>query len=122
MIIPSKEEIIFINRKLGYNIVNIGNIEFLISKLKSTRLGEDEKRNIAKAAANIWFDLVSLHPFSDGNKRTATEVVRYFLELNNYRLEMPSNGIVYISLKIANGDITLNNLVDVIYSKLVKVE
>jgi len=122
MIIPSEEEIIFINKKLGYNTINIGNIEFLTSKLRSMRLGEDEKRNIAKVAGNLWFSLVSLHPFSDGNKRTATEVVRYFLELNNYRLEMPSNGIIYISLKIANGDITLNNLIDIIHSKLVKVK
>ncbi len=122
MIIPSEDEIILINKKLGHSVANVGNIKFLISRLKSLRLVEDERRNMAKAAASVWFNIISLHPFSDGNKRTAAEAMKYFLALNNYRLDMPPNGIVYMSLKVANGDITLNGLVDIVYNKLAKVE
>lgn len=118
MIIPSEEEIILINKKIGHNVTNFGNVSFLISKLKSMRLVEDEKKNIAKAAANIWYDIISLHPFSDGNKRTAAETMKYFLELNKYIINLPPNGIIYISLRIANNDISLNELLELIYQKI----
>ena len=56
----------------------------------------------------------------DGNKRTATEVVKLFLKANGFVLKMPYNRIVYISLKIANNDITRKELERLIYKNLEK--
>ena len=41
---------------------------------------------IVKKAAFLLYSLVVQHPFINGNKRTAFEVVDSFLELNGYNL------------------------------------
>lgn len=73
---------------------------------------------MTKGAATIWHDIITNHPFLDGNKRTAIEAMLMFIELNDYKLESPPNGLVYISLKLANNDISFNELVDWMYPRL----
>lgn len=116
--LPALEEIVEINRRLGLKVPDTGKIEFLISKIRAMRLGKNMKKNLAKIAANLWYYIIVDHPFVDGNKRTASEVMLFFLENNSAKLRMPPNGIIYISLKIANGDITLKQLEKEIYGKL----
>lgn len=118
IIIPSSEEIIELNNRLGYNVSNKGQIDFVVSKIKSLRITDNRKRDIAKIVSNLWFYLIVNHPFTDGNKRTATEVMRIFLDENNHELDMPPNGLTYISLKIANNDITYSKLEELVYIKL----
>lgn len=120
ILIPTTDEIVGINKALGYSVINRGNIDFLISKILSKYKDKDFRRQIAKIAAIIWMHLIQTHPFSDGNKRTASEVVQYFLKENNFRLSVIPNGIIYISLKIANNDITYDELIDWIYERLGK--
>jgi death-on-curing protein len=76
------------------------------------------KRDMAMAAATFWYEIIAQHPFLDGNKRTATEVMQFFLELNGFELKSPINGLIYISLKIANNDIRFNELDRWVYDKL----
>ena len=119
IIIPSLEEIIDINKELEKNFsVNEGALDFMISKIKSRRPSQDRKKDMAMGAAIIWHDIITNHPFLDGNKRTATEAMLMFIDLNDYKLKSPSNGLVYISLKLANNDISFNELVDWIYPRL----
>ena len=118
IILPSIEEIIEINEKLGYNVVNRGALDFILAKIKSRKPSKDLKKNISFAAANLWYEIITQHPFLDGNKRTAAESMKHLIETNNFGLEIPMNGIIYISLKIANNDITFNNLIRIIYEKL----
>jgi len=54
----------------------------------------------------------------DGNKRTATETVKLFLKMNGFRLNTSLGGLVYISLMIANNDISYQRLIDWIYTRL----
>lgn len=118
MLILSLEDILKINEEVGYKCVDKGSVDFLISKITSLRISKDTKRNIAKVGANIWYYIITAHPFLDGNKRTATEALRLFLSLNNAHLNIPLNGIIYISLKIANKDISLEELMEFVYEKL----
>lgn len=114
----SFEDIERIGKKLGYGIANKGAVEFLISKIKSTKPSDNPKRDIAKIAAYIWHGIIASHPLLDGNKRTATEAMRLFLVLNNADLDIPPNGLIYTSLKIANGDMALNQLMEFIYERI----
>lgn len=50
-------------------------------------------------------DIIQKHIFLDANKRTATEAAMMFLGKNSFMLETSTAGKVYISLKIANGEI-----------------
>ncbi len=114
----SKEDILAINKKLGYKCIDKGKVEFLISKLKSKKLSGNIKKNLSKIAAEIWFYIIISHPFEDGNKRTATEAMLLFLEINGAKLNISLSGIIYLSLKIANMDITIKELEKIIYEKL----
>lgn len=118
IIYPSLEEIIKINKLLGYKIANGGALDFIYSKIKSIRRGNDYKKNIAKISGHIWFEIISMHPFVDGNKRTAAEAMKFFLQLNKCSLNMPPNGIIYISLQIANKDTNLNDVINTIYNRI----
>jgi death-on-curing family protein len=114
----SEEDIIAINENLGHQCLNEGSVKFLISKIKSMKLSGNKKKDLSKIAAHIWYYIIHNHPFVDGNKRTATESMLLFLELNKAYLKMMPNGLIYISLKIANSDITLQELERTIYNNL----
>lgn len=118
IIIPSVELIIEINKRLGGSVINRGLLEFLIAKIESKYRDEDYKKQIAKVAAILWMDIIQSHPFLDGNKRTATETVMFFLEKNNFVLETPIAGKVYISLKLANHEMEYDELVKWIYGHI----
>ncbi len=118
IIIPSVELIIEINKRLGGSVINRSLLEFLIAKIESKYRDEDYKKQIAKVAAILWMDIIQSHPFLDGNKRTATETVMFFLEKNNFVLETPIAGKVYISLKLANHEMEYDELVKWIYGHI----
>jgi death-on-curing protein len=44
-----------------------------------------ENADLIRQAATLCFGLIKNHPWTGGNKRTATTILRRFLELNGYR-------------------------------------
>jgi len=74
---PAIDEIAEMNRRLGENgvLINRGNLEFLLQKIKL-------EKSLTKIASTILRDMIRLHPFADGNKRTAFHTMLYFMELN----------------------------------------
>ena len=122
IIIPSIDEIIDLNKQLGGDVINKGNLEFLISKIESKYHDKNFKRQIAKISAILWMHIIQLHPFMDGNKRTATEAMILFLEKNYFLLETSLAGKVYISLRIANSEMDYDALVTWLYEHLKEVK
>lgn len=75
----------------------------LMRRLNETRIGIDsrdlvesalarpkhsavyENADIVRQAATLLFGLVKNHPWTGGNKRTATTILRRFLELNGFQ-------------------------------------
>jgi len=121
VVLLSLEEIAEINSSLGYSVLNKGSLDFLGSKLKSVRLTGDELKDVGKVASILWYEIIRNHPFCDGNKRTAAESALYFTKINGFSLNIPPNGIIYLSLKIANNDITLENLTKEVQKRLEKI-
>ena len=115
--ILSVDEIIEINKKFNGG-ARRGDLDFILSKIKSFNLGRDMRKDVAKSAATLWYYIIQNHVFIDGNKRTATEATKLFCKLNSFALELPPNGFVYISLKIANNDIEFQELSDLLYERL----
>ena len=118
IIIPSTDDSIAINQKLGSTVLNKGIIDFVIAKIEAKVTKKDSKRQIATIAAIFWFEIIQGHPFVDGNKRTATETMKLFLKKNGFKLNTPISGLVYISLKIANNEISYSELINWIHSRL----
>ena len=79
---PTVEEIVEINRRLGEGgiFINKGILEFTLNKVEI-------EKSITKKAAILLRDIIVLHPFLDGNKRTAFHTMLYFLELNGKRFK-----------------------------------
>ncbi len=118
IIIPSTDDITAINQKLGGIVLNKGMIDFIIARIEAKVPKKDYKRQIATIAAIFWFEIIQGHPFVDGNKRTATETMKLFVKKNGFKLNTPISGLVYISLKIANNEISYPELINWINGKL----
>ncbi|KCZ71853.1 death-on-curing family protein [Candidatus Methanoperedens nitroreducens] len=118
ILIPSTDDIITINQKLGGTVLNRGIIDFIIAKIEAKVPKKDYKRQIATIAAVFWFEIIQGHPFVDGNKRTGTEIMKLFLKKNGFKLNTPLAGLVYISLKIANNEISYSELINWLYRRL----
>jgi len=79
---PTIEEVVEINKRLGEGgvLINKGNLEFILKKV-------DAKKSFIKKAAILLRDIIRLHPFLDGNKRTAFHTMLYLLEMNDKRFK-----------------------------------
>ena len=117
LVLLSAEEIMEINRKFNGGAKK-GDLDFIISKTRSLKI-TDVKKDAAKVAATLWYYIIQNHVFVDGNKRTATEAVKLFCKVNSLQLDLPPNGFIYISLKIANNDIAFHELLDLLHKRLV---
>lgn len=73
-------------RKLGetrYGIDHRSLIESALARPRHAAVYEDA--DIIRQSATLLFGLIKNHPWLGGNKRTATTLLRRFLELNGYR-------------------------------------
>ena len=121
LIVLSIEEIIEINKKFNGG-VRKGELDFIVSKIKSAKLSGDFRRDVSKASATLWYYIIQNHVFLDGNKRTATEAAKLFCRANRFEPDLPPNGFIYVSLKIANSDITFQELCGLLYERLRRLE
>lgn len=75
--IINKEDLLRINKGFGGNLRSDSSIDFAFDKLKDRKLGSYKK--LAFLVRAILVD----HPFSDGNKRTATFICLAFANKYN---------------------------------------
>jgi prophage maintenance system killer protein len=77
----SKEDLLRINQGFGGNLRSNSSLDFAIEMQNNKKLGKYKK--LAYLLRAILVD----HPFSDGNKRTATFLVFAFAEKNNKQID-----------------------------------
>ena len=77
----SKEDLLRINKGFGGNLRSDSSLDYAIDIQTNNKLGEYKK--LAYLLRVILVD----HPFSDGNKRTATFIVLNFAEQNKKQVE-----------------------------------
>ena len=63
-------------------IVDKNRLDFIVNKVRSS------KADICHKAAVLLHDIITTHPFVDGNKRTAIEAADTFLRENGKSLEL----------------------------------
>jgi death-on-curing protein len=62
-----------------------------------------DEADLASLAAAYGFALCRNHPYSDGNKRTAFQVMYVFLGLNGWDVEASQDEVVRLMLDVAAG-------------------
>ncbi len=77
----SKEDLLRINEGFGGNLRSDSSLDYAIDMQENNKLGEYKK--LAYLLRAILVD----HPFSDGNKRTATFIVLNFAEQNQKQVD-----------------------------------
>lgn len=64
-----------------------------------------KKQAIVKKAAFLLYNIVTIHPLVNGNKRTAFELVRLFLRSNGYGLSAGVKESYKFLVEIASGKV-----------------
>jgi death-on-curing protein len=79
------------------------NLEYLLDTVKD--LGERLPRRpaLVKKAGFLLYNIVVIHPFLNGNKRTAYELVKLFLKSNGYELDAETGDAYRFLLDVASG-------------------
>lgn len=68
--------------------------------------------NLAEMAAAYLFHLCKNHPFVDGNKRTALAAAETFLLINDHKLQATNNELEELTVGVADGSISKNQVTD----------
>ncbi len=89
-------DVIISEYKITGGCENKGSIESLLAKINF--LNYDD---IYKRAALLLEGIIRLHPFIDGNKRTALQATKQYLNFNNHILVFPLSTVAF-TYKIAN--------------------
>ena len=76
-----REDLLRINRGFGGNLRSDSSLDFAIEQQENKKLG------VYKKLAYLMRAILVDHPFSDGNKRTATFLVLNFAEQNNKQVD-----------------------------------
>lgn len=76
--------------------------------------------SIEEQAATLCFGLIKNHPWLGGNKRTATFLTEFFLELNGLAIEAELDEIVQFALDIDLGEIDLRGITNWISEHVVE--
>lgn len=102
------------------NLRSRASLEYILGAIQYQIFGYDRFPTLVdKAAALAWW-IIAGHMFWDGNKRTGMQSAIELLELNGVTTSFDVDSTIQIALAVANGNITLQELSELIptYTKL----
>jgi death-on-curing protein len=97
------------------------NLEYILEAVKEIGEELDLHDSIKKKAAFLLYNLIAQHPFVNGNKRTAFELVKLFLRLNGSEIKAKSQETYSYLADIAAGRRSLNQVEEWIATNLAKI-
>ncbi|MGI9055281.1 MAG: type II toxin-antitoxin system death-on-curing family toxin [Pyrinomonadaceae bacterium] len=83
-----------------------------LARPKNLLAYSEEPPDISALTASLAFGIAKNHPFIDGNKRTAFVVSRTFLLINGYNIEASQEEKYLTFLKLAEGNLSEEELTD----------
>jgi death-on-curing protein len=112
----SKSEVISIHRKIERDyhiedtIVQPNLLDSIIDIPKRTFFGQEMFPTIEDKAAALMKELIKLHPFLDGNKKTGFLAALMFLELNGYTIKRERTGEIELCFDTAICTVDVNDI------------
>ena len=90
----------------GARISQRENLEYLLDTAKDVGERNPRRQAFVKESAFLLYDVVTTHPFLNGDKRTALELVRLFLRSNDLRPSAKVKESYGFLLAIASGKLS----------------
>lgn len=81
------------------------NLAYVLDAARDVGEPMPEDKAVVRKAGYLLFNLVNLHPFLDGNKRTVFEVAKNFLKLNGWAFEPEECEAFNTLVSIARGSL-----------------
>lgn len=81
-----------------------------------------ENADVIRQAASLCFGLIKNHPWRGGNKRTATTLMRRFLEINGYRKNWTIAEQIELALSVESDQWKVDEIESWLRSKAEKKE
>ena len=116
MIYLTSAQVLFIHARLatetggGQGIRDEGLLAAAIARPQATFDGHDLYPRVYDKAAALMASIVLNHPFVDGNKRVGITSAGLFLRLNGYRLTVGNPELEEFTLRVAQGEVTLESM------------
>ncbi len=103
-------------------MVSTSNLAYILDTAKDIGEQLPEKDSVAKKAGYLLVNIIVLHPFVDGNKRTGFAVAKTFLTLNGWHFRPQEEEAFEKLLIIAREAISVEAVEQWIASNLSRVE
>lgn len=84
------------------NLHNSESLDWVLQAMQYPVFSEDLYPTLPKKAAILAWTIIVGHVFFDGNKRTGLFCLLRFLEINHFTLDVSSEDVKVIALKVAN--------------------
>jgi death on curing protein len=113
---PSMEEVARLYQSIikmtggDHGYLSRSNLEYLLDTVKDVGERLQKEQAIVKKASFLLYNVVVIHPFLNGNKRTAYELVRLFLRSNGLDLEPDAKEALSFLLRLASGKASENEV------------
>lgn len=110
------DELVFINGKVLNNqkilrgelkIRDRERLEAAVARPASSAFGEDAYKTLQEKVSAMMHSVARNHPFTDGNKRTATIATLFMLVVNGYDVDWDAQEALEIVLQLAQGKIDM---------------
>lgn len=82
------------------------NLDMCVKSPNHMIFGIEPCDDLIKKGAKLAYEIVCLHPFVDGNKRTALSSLSIFFEMNGHSLIIPSQIAVHVLVEVAKGSMS----------------
>ena len=82
------------------NLRNRGSLEWVLEVIQNPLFGIESYPSLTAKAAKLAWVIITRHVFWNGNKRTGMSVMKTFLRINGYRLNVTNDEIVEIARRI----------------------
>lgn len=112
-------ELIYINGKVVNNpqlisgkreVRDLALLDAAVSRPSTSAFGEDAYPTLREKTAALFHSLVRNHPFTDGNKRTATVAAIFMLRVNGQRVVWHQAEALEVILNVAENRWSLESL------------
>ncbi len=106
---PTIEDILEINKQVvkitkeEHVVLSLGNLEYIVEKVFNNP-------NHIDNAATYFHDIITVHPFLAGNKRTAFATTVTYLELNKLSFTAPKLELEKLAYKCARNETSYDKL------------
>ncbi|MDK1082236.1 MAG: type II toxin-antitoxin system death-on-curing family toxin [Anaerolineae bacterium] len=122
---PTIEQIVKINRQMielsggnftePENFRNRNSLEYILSAIAYPISGRDLFPSIEEKSAALGYEIMRVHVFTDGNKRTGSHVAWAFLKANNINIEIDAS-IEDLAVNMAAGSASRKDFVEWLYN------